>query len=153
MHGNFPVCWLVHSRHLLAVVIMINLVSAWDCMQSWSRMQLSRLEQSQDTWVLQNMLLNVQSRYVSTYSRRTYPVLSPRVWEVKCILPWHICSFFKILQLINQNPHQPSPCGLSKHVSKPWPFPVKYRRFLLPTSASSKMPSTWRVELQNPMFI
>lgn len=62
----------------------------------------------------------------------------PGAPEVGCVLEGRICRLFKIPQLINQNPHQQSPHGVTEHVSQPRPFPEKPGR-LSPTGASGEV--------------
>lgn len=75
----------------------------------------------------------------------------PRAPEVGCILEGRICWLFKIPQLINQNPHQQSPHGLTERVSQPRPFPAKHGR-LSPTGASSEMLGARGLEQRNLTF-
>lgn len=58
-----------------------------------------------------------------THSRTTHSAF-PQGSGSEMHLPGHICSFFKIPQLINQDPHQQSPCGLTKRVGESRLFPA-----------------------------
>lgn len=112
-----------------------DLEPARDCGESRSRMRLSALERGQ------RLARHAAECSIGKPKRtRPQPTLGapPGAPEVGCVLEGRICRLFKIPQLINQNPHQQSPHGVTEHVSQPRPFPEKPGR-LSPTGASSEV--------------